>query len=80
LTKVLFFSSIVVFSFYLTNVSWFASYFKISNLYPSSSRSLSFFGHFLHATFTNEYWSICLSPIDILLSVINGSCSFNLSI
>jgi hypothetical protein len=49
-------------SFYFTNVSWFASYFKIGNSYSSSSRSLSFSGHFLFVASTNEYRSTLFIP------------------
>ncbi len=47
-------SSFSVLSFCSINASWFASYFKIGNSYLSS-RSLSFFGLFLHEASTNEY-------------------------
>lgn len=55
-------SSTGVLSFCLTNVYWFASYFKIGNLYLSSFGSLSFFGHFLCEVSTNVYWSTMFVP------------------
>ncbi len=49
-------------SFCSNNVSWFASYSKISNSYSSSYGSLSFFGHFLFDVSTNGYWSTLFVP------------------
>jgi len=72
-------SSSKVSPFCSTNLSWFASYFKIGNSYWSLSRSLPFLGYFLREASTNEYCPLHSSPTNILFGVINGSCSCDLS-
>jgi hypothetical protein len=64
--------------FYSTNVSWFASYFKIGNSYSSPSRSLSFFSHFYLILLLMNIGMLCSSPINILLGIINKSCNCGL--
>lgn len=73
------FSSFGVFPFCYTNLSLFASYFKIGNSYSSSFGSLTFLGYFLCEVSINEYWSAMFIPIDIMLCVINRCCSCGFS-
>ncbi len=70
-------SSIKVLFFYSTSASWFASYFKIGNSYLLSSRSLSFYGSCMRFLLMNigPFYS---SATNIMLGIINGSCSCNL--
>jgi hypothetical protein len=65
-------------SFYLTNASWFALYFKIGNLYSSSSGSLYSLVTFCVWFLPMNIGLFYLSSTNILLGVINAYCSFDL--
>ncbi len=62
----------------LTNAYWFTSSFKILNSYSSSFGSFHFLATSCMQLLPMNIGPFCSPPIDILLSVINTSCSFNL--